>query len=84
VAEAGNIRQGSPYNDMTQTRLAIIVDIKPLMEYATLCISIRWATPAIRQSRTFIYGACRGAAPSTVIQAGVTVVGPVAACQSIF
>jgi hypothetical protein len=36
---------------MTQTRSAIIVAIKPSMEYATLCISIRWATPAIRQWR---------------------------------
>jgi len=26
---------------MTRTRLAIIVAIKPSMEYATLCISIR-------------------------------------------
>jgi len=32
---------GSPYNEMTRTRLAIIVAIKPSMEYATLCISIR-------------------------------------------
>jgi hypothetical protein len=42
---------GSPYNEMTQTRPAIIETIKPSMTYAKPCINIRWATPAIRHVR---------------------------------
>jgi hypothetical protein len=34
---------------MMQASSAITVAIKPSMKYAKLCISIRWATPAIRQ-----------------------------------
>jgi hypothetical protein len=39
---AAPIRQGgSPYNEMTQTSSAIIAAIKPSIEYAKLCMSMR-------------------------------------------
>jgi hypothetical protein len=43
---------GSPNNEMTQTNSAIIAAIKPSMEYATLRMSMRLATSAIRHDRT--------------------------------
>jgi len=36
---------------MAQESLAIIVAIEPSMKYATLRMSMRWATPAIRHVR---------------------------------
>jgi hypothetical protein len=51
---------GSSYNEMTQTSSAIIVSLKPSMEHAKLCMSMRLATPAIRQNR-----ACSSVGPCT-------------------
>jgi hypothetical protein len=45
-------RSARLYNGMTQTNSANIVAIKPSMEYATLCMSMRLPTSAIRQIRT--------------------------------
>jgi hypothetical protein len=42
---------GSPFNGRTQTSSAIIVAVKPSMEYAKLCMDMRLATSAIRHDR---------------------------------
>jgi hypothetical protein len=41
ITRRADLSFGAPYNGMTQTSPAIIVAIKPSMEYATLCMSMR-------------------------------------------
>jgi hypothetical protein len=45
-------REARLYNGMTQTSSANIAAIKPSMEYAAPCMSMRWATSAIRHERS--------------------------------
>jgi hypothetical protein len=59
-------REARLYNGMTQTSSANIAAIKPSMEYAAPCMSMRWATSAIRQNR--MTGAWPGCEPTRALR----------------